>query len=305
MELRHLRYFMAVADTLHFAAAAENLDIAAPTLSVQIKQLEEMVGTPLFVRTKRAVHLTQAGELFRHEAAATLLQAQRTLDTGLRATRGEIGQVALGYVGSALWSGLLGQLVCEYKQQRPQIALLTSERPMVSLPQDLLDGSLDVALVRGPTPLPDGLQMRALQRDNFCLALPASHPLADAVEPIAPQQLAGEAFVMAEQTSGMHEVARRGGFSIRQQYPSGGLVDVLAQVAFNVGIAVIPASLSRVISLPGVVYRSIQPPEIPSGIVMLFRQWERTPAIVNFISFAESMQFDDALIDPQGHPIKP
>jgi hypothetical protein len=110
---------------------------------------------------------------------------------------------------------------------------------------------------------------------------------------------------MAEQTSGMHEVARRGGFSIRQQYPSGGLVDVLAQVAFNVGIAVIPASLSRVISLPGVVYRSIQPPEIPSGIVMLFRQWERTPAIVNFISFAESMQFDDALIDPQGHPIKP
>lgn len=299
MELRHLRYFMAVADTLHFAAAAEKLDIAAPTLSVQIKQLEERVGTPLFVRTKRAVHLTQAGELFRHEAAATLLQAQRTLDTGLRAARGEIGQVALGYVGSALWSGLLGQLVCEYKKQRPQIALLTSEKPMIALPQELLDGLLDVALVRGPTPLPDGLQMRALQQDNFCLALPASHPLAKTEEAVAPQQLAGENFVMAEQTSGMYEVARRGGFTLAKQYPSGGLVDVLAQVAFNVGIAVIPASLSQVISLPGVVYRPIQGPEIPSGIVMLFRQWERTPAIVNFITFAESMQFIAATAQPR------
>lgn len=299
MELRHLRYFMAVADTLHFGAAAEILDIAAPTLSVQIKQLEDEVGTPLFVRTKRAVHLTQAGELFRHEAAATLLQAQRTLDTGLRAARGEIGHVALGYVGSALWSGLLGQLVSEYKKQRPQIALLTHEKPMVSLPQDVLDGSLDVALIRGPVTLPDGLQMRALQRDNFCLALPAAHPLAGEKEPITPSQLAGESFVMTEQTSGMHEVARRGGFALTRQFPSGGLVDVLAQVAFNVGVAVIPASLSKVISLPGVVYRSIQPPEIPSGIVMLFRQWERTPAIVNFINFAESMPFDDAVVAPQ------
>lgn len=292
MELRHLRYFMAVADTLHFSAAAERLDIAAPTLSVQIKQLEDALGTPLFVRTKRSVHLTQAGELFRHEAAATLAQAQRTLDIGLRAARGEVGHIALGYVGSALWSGLLGALVCAFKQQMPQIALIPNEKPMASLAPHLLDGSLDVALVRGPVPEIDGLQARVLQRDAFCLALPALHPLAATQQAIDPAQLAQETFILPEQPSGTAEVARRGGFTLTQPHTAGSLVDVLARVAFHDGVAVIPVSLSRAVSLAGVVFRAIQPPEIPSEIVLLTRQWERTPAIVNFIHFAERFRFD-------------
>lgn len=288
MELRHLRYFVAVAETLHFGAAAEKLNIAAPTLSVQIKQLEDRLGTPLFVRTKRRVHLTQAGEIFLREAVATLSQAQRTLDTGLRAARGEVGHIALGYVGSALWSGLIGNLVCAFKKRMPQIELLPEEKPMASLARYLLEGSLDVALARGPMLAIEGLQARVLQRDAFCLALPASHPLARMQGAIDPKQLAHETFVLPEQLSGTEEVAIRGGFSFEKQQPAGSLIDVLAKVAFNDGVAVIPQSLSQAVCLPGVVFKTLQPPEIPSEIVMLSRQWERTPAVVNFITFAES-----------------
>ena len=119
MELRHLRYFLEVANTLHFGAAAQTLDIAVPTLSVQIAQLERELGTPLFVRTQRRVALTQAGEMLRDEAEATIRQAEQAKARVQSVARGEQGYLRVGYVSSALMSGVLGTLFTRYRKRYP------------------------------------------------------------------------------------------------------------------------------------------------------------------------------------------
>lgn len=287
MELRHLRYFVAVAEELHFGAAAERLGIAPPTLSVQIKQLEEILGAALFFRSKRKVRLTQAGELFLQEAHGILASAERALQVARLAGRGEIGHIALGYVSSALWSGVLGQMITAFKQQIPQVSLTPREEPMAALPQRVADGLIDVAFARGPMRLPEGVRAIILHRDIFCLALPSAHPLAALEVAVDPKQLMQDTFIVPEQSSGTDEVARRGGFITRRRLSPGSLVEVLTRVAFNEGIAVIPDSLSQAITLPGVVFRLLSGPKITSQIILLARRWERTPAIVKFISFAE------------------
>ena len=118
MELRHLRYFIAVAEQLHFGQAAEMLGIAPPTLTVQIQQIERTLDAQLFTRTKRSVALTQAGEAFLVEARAALEQFERAVNIGRRAGRGELGRVKLGFVGSAAFSGVLQQQGRAFREAR-------------------------------------------------------------------------------------------------------------------------------------------------------------------------------------------
>jgi len=292
MELRHLHYFIAVAETLHFAAAAERLGIAPPTLSIQIKQLEQELGTELFTRTKRKVYLTQAGELFALEARATLAQAERSLLVGRRAGRGELGQVTVGYVSSALWSGLLSQLVAAYKQQWPEVNIITRELAMGDLPRLVQEGEIDIAVVRGPVMVPEGVSSLLLQRDAFGLVLSAQHVLAGEQEAIAAKLLCNEYFILPEQPSGSIEVAQRGGFTLHgaNSENAGSLLDVLAKVTFNQGIAVVPQVLSQVVNFPGVVFKQMTGPVIPSEMLLLARQWERTPAIRHFINLAQQFK---------------
>ena len=143
MELRHLRYFIAVAEQLHFGQAAEMLGIAAPTLTVQIQQIERTLDAQLFTRTKRSVALTQAGEAFLVEARAALEQFERAVNIGRRAGRGELGRVNLGFVGSAAFSGVLQQQVRAFREARPHVLIDTHEFPMDELPALLEDGRVD------------------------------------------------------------------------------------------------------------------------------------------------------------------
>lgn len=284
MELRHLRYFLEVARTLHFGTAAEQLNIAAPTLSVQISQLEHEFGTPLFIRTKRSVRLTQAGEILREEAEATLRQAAQARERVLGAARGERGYIRTGYVASALWSGVLGSVLSEFKERHPHISVRVREVLMDTMAAQLTAGAIDIAFVRGPMALPAEIGHVAVHHDHFCLALPAAHPLSKAEDPIAPDQLRDETFILPEQSAGTEEVAGRGGFILHDTIRSGILTEVLANVALNNGIAVIPAVLAKTVSLPNVVYRDMAQPEIPSVVWMLYRKWERTPLIKQFIA---------------------
>src|SRR5277367_642412 len=109
MELRHMRYFVAAAEALHFARAAERLGIAPPTLTIQIQEIERTLSATLLARTKRSVALTSAGEVFLAEANNVLAQFARAQSVGRRAGRGEIGRIEVGYVGSAAYSGVLGR----------------------------------------------------------------------------------------------------------------------------------------------------------------------------------------------------
>ncbi|MFP5593996.1 LysR family transcriptional regulator [Kluyvera sp. 142486] len=286
MELRHLRYFLEVANTLHFGAAAQTLGIAVPTLSVQIAQLERELGTPLFVRSQRRVKLTQAGEILCDEAQATLSQAEQARARVQSAARGDRGYLRVGYVSSTLMTGVLSSLFNGYRQQYPDVAVEVSEQPMEGMAAQLVEGKLDVALVRGPLALPADVAHLALHQDHFCLALSDSHPLAQTTA-IAPESLRQQTFILPEQRSGTVEVAKRGGFTLEHTRRAGALTEVLANVALGNGVAVVPAVMAQTIHLPGVCYREIAGDEIPSVLWLLYRKREPTAAIKKLVTLAK------------------
>jgi DNA-binding transcriptional LysR family regulator len=230
MDRRHLQYYVALAEELHFGRAALRLGIATPTLSVQIQQIERRLGTPLFDRSRREVTLTSAGAIFLAEARNVLRQFEQAEAVGRRAGRGEIGRIEIGYVGSAVHAGALQEQLQRFRSASPDVELKVGEWPMADLPDLLLDGRIDVVFCRLPMEVPDALGSHILIEDQFCVALPASHALAHAGVPVQPALLAKEAFIMPEQPAGTLEVARRGGFVPDIRSRPGHLVAVLAQV---------------------------------------------------------------------------
>jgi len=122
MELRHLRYFLVIADELHFGRAAARLHITQPPLSQQIRQLEDELGVPLFQRTERRVQLTEAGRAFREAARQMLAQAEQAVRTAQRAHRGEIGPLTVGFVGSAM-AGLFSEILLAFRRRFPVVEL--------------------------------------------------------------------------------------------------------------------------------------------------------------------------------------
>lgn len=283
MELRHLRYFIAVAEQLHFARAAELLDISPPTLTVQIKELEASLQARLFNRTKRSVTLTSAGETFLQESRAVIERMELAVNAGRRAGRGEIGRVDIGYVGSAAFAGVLQAQVRGYRAAWPDVQVQVSELPMDDMPTLLEAGKVDVAFVRLPVALPTALSSHVVSRDHFCVALPAEHPLAHGQEPLPPRKLAAETFIVPEQDLGLREVAHRGKFTPLIGAVPGSLLSVLTHVSLGTGVAIVPDLLEDVIALPNVVYRPISGPPIASEVAAVFRKYERAPAVVQMI----------------------
>ena len=282
MELRHFRCVLAVAHSLHFARAAAELGISPPALTKQVQETESLLGTRLFQRSKRAVALTAAGELFVLEAARALDQLAQAQDVARRAGRGELGRLEIGYVASAAYSGVLQDQFSRFRASHPGIHIGARETAMDALPGLLDQGRVDLAFVRPPLHLPDGIDMVVLLRDRFVLAVQADSPLArlDVAEPAA---LAQQAFIVPEQELGTLEVSRRGGFAAQVVSRPGSLVAVLTEVSLGVGCAIVPHSVMARVQLPGVVFRELAGPQISSEIAAAFRRHEQAPAARAFI----------------------
>ena len=293
MDLRHFRYFIAVAETLHFAQAADKLGIAAPTLTVQIQQMEHQLRTQLFLRTKRSVQLTAAGQAFLVEARNAVAQVERTMDFGRRLGRGALGKVAIGYVGSAVLSGVLQAQVNVFRQSWPDVMVEIKEYPMAQLPGLLYDNTIDVAFVRLPLLLDASVEAHVLLSDRYCLAVPAGHPLARERVAIHAQQLDNQAFIAPEQMEGTLEVGRRGGFVPRVVASPGSLFSVLVQVSLGAGIAVVPDMLERVMHLPDVVFLPIAGDVIESMSAVVFRRDETSPSVNNLMRQMQQIPFVD------------
>ena len=283
MELRHFRCVLAVAHSLHFARAAAELGISPPALTKQVQETESLLGTRLFQRSKRAVSLTAAGELFVIEAARALDQLAQAQDVARRAGRGELGRLEIGYVASAAYSGVLQDQFSRFRASHPGIHIGARETAMDALPGLLYQGRVDLAFVRPPLHLPDGIDMVVLLRDRFVLAVPADSPLArlDVAELAA---LAQQAFIVPEQELGTLEVSRRGGFAAQVVSRPGSLVAVLTEVSLGVGCAIVPHSVMASVQLPGVVFCELATPQISSEIAVAFRRHEQAPAARAFIS---------------------
>ncbi|NVZ31733.1 LysR family transcriptional regulator [Pseudomonas sp. A4002] len=282
MEIRHFRYFLAVARQRNFTRAAEQLGIAPPTLSRQIQDMEATLGTRLFIRRQREVSLTEAGAALLIEAEATVRQFEFAQRNAQRAGRGEIGHIELGYVASAVYSGLLQRQVQSFCADCPDVSLSVRESPMAALPGLVAEGRFDIGYIRSPMTLPDGVEAVRLSSEGFVLALPQDSWLLG-LKAIGCEHLQNETFILPEQISGTLHVAAQGGYAPRLGPQPGGLVAVIALVSLGQGVAVVPESVVGHVSLPNVVYRSIEGSEASSWLSLIYRRFEKAPAVARYI----------------------
>ena len=287
MELRHLRYFVAVAEELHFSRAAARLNIATPTLSTQIQALEASLGAQLFTRKTRSVTLTHVGRRFLEEARATLRQADQAEMVGRRAARGDLGSIALGCVLSAVFGGFVPRSIISFRTTHPDVMIHTRSMLTIEQMKALLDGTLDVGVTIAPDRYPAGLTGFIVDRQPFWLAIPQDNPLA-AHQEIEPGMLAGEPIVA---TVLENELAFWS--NVRAITPTGmpmrivsrvpDIFSVMASVAAGVGIGVISESLAR-LPLPGVICRKLVNVARSSDHAAVFRKNEGAQVIKAFIA---------------------
>jgi DNA-binding transcriptional LysR family regulator len=301
IELRHLRYFVAVAQELHFGRAAELLHIAQPALSQQIQSLERLLDTRLLQRTRRSVSLTDAGRLFLEEARLTLRQAERATTVGRRAGRGELGKVEIGYVASAIFTGLLSTVVLAFQQSHPAVELSFIEMDGVRQITELAEGRLDIAFVRRPIPRPRGIDTVTLLTEPVVVALRADHPLAS-LKRIPEAALIEETFIIPRINPGIsfHEhtmaIGRLGGFVPHIMYHGRDLMSIASVVELGLGIAIVPASLGCV-HLPNVVFRPLSSGKERANLSAAFRQPESAPAAQAFIAAIRDTKVVDFVSD--------
>lgn len=259
MELRHLRYFAAVAETCHFGAAAQRLHIAQPALSQAIRQLEAELGASLFLRTTRQVSLTPAGRYLQVEAARILEAVDETARGVQRIADGRLGLVRIGFTGTAVFTQL-PRITRVLQQELPGVTLeMHADLLTPAQCEALRDGRLDLAVLRPPLG-DDQLAVRTIEVESLVLALPIDHPLA-ACPRIEMADLRAEGFVLySDRDSVVNEATvrscREGGFAPRREHEATGTTVLLAQVAAGRGIALVPGSV-RAMSLVGVVFREV------------------------------------------------
>src|SRR5580704_10569319 len=176
MELRHLRYFLAVAKELHFHRAAARLHISQPPLSQQIRALERELGVTLLERNRGRVTLTVAGESFRDDARSILAAVERASERAQHVARGSLGTLSIGFVGSAMFSPTLPDILREFRTGHPEVELVLRELPTVAQLNALVRGELDLGVIRGPIAERDidpQLEFLTIQRENLVAALPS------------------------------------------------------------------------------------------------------------------------------------
>lgn len=263
MELRHLRYFLAVSESLHFGRAALRLGIAQPPLSVQIRDLERELGAPLFRRGPRGVVLTDAGAAFVPRAAATLAAAQDALTAARDAASGRGGRLVIGFMHALAYS-LLPQLLPAYRKAHPGVAIALREIGIMDKEDALLSGDIDVGLYRPPARHPE-IESRSLGDERMILALPVSHPLARRRR-IDPAALAGEPMVMfpaGRGDAGLYGTVaaflRQHGLPLDPAEVAGTIHTSLGLVLAGAGLSIVPES-AALLRLKGIAFRHFEEP---------------------------------------------
>jgi DNA-binding transcriptional LysR family regulator len=258
-EIWQLRYFIAVAERLHFGRAAAALHISQPPLSRAVRSLETTLGVSLLTRTRRRVELTPEGARLLDEARRTLTQLERAVQELRGMAAGEQGRLRIGFVSLADFSVLPG-LLRGFKSAHPGVRLALREMLSPEQSAALAAGDLDFGLLLPP--VPDTLEHMVVQRERFMAALPAQHRLARERGPLAMSALAGESFVMVprEIAPGLYDIvaglAARAGISLNVAQEAIQMQTVVSLVSSGLGAAIVPASLAN-LGRRGVVYRPL------------------------------------------------
>lgn len=291
MELRHLRYFQAVAEHLHFGRAAASLRIAQPPLSVQIRDLERELGTPLFHRGRRGIALTDAGVAFLPRAAAILAAARQAVTVARDAAAGRGGRLVIGFMPSLAYT-LLPRLLPGYRQSFPGVEIALREVAVMDKEEALLSGSIDVGLYRPPARHPE-ISMAPIGEERMMLAMPSVHRLSRR-RLVAPAELAGEDLVLYPPSRGdaglygtVASFLRLHGIEPEPAEIAGTIHTALGLVLSGSGLAIVPES-SAALRLPGLVFRHFTPPQARAQIVVCCRHGDPGALAASFIRHARN-----------------
>ena len=285
MELRHLRYFLAVADELHFGRAASRLGIAQPPLSQQIRQLEQELGLALFHRTNRRVEITPAGQAFAHEVRQVFAQAERAVSTAQRAGRGEIGQLDIGFAPSADLD-ILPRVLRVWNARFPAVEIGLHPLLQRAQAEALRDGRIQIGFVRLPLD-ESGLVVEIIQRESLLAVLPAGHSLARRAR-VRLAELAGDRLIMFPRAMapGYYDLlisaCRSAGFTPRVLQEPGSIQTNLGLVSARLGVTLMPASI-RNLRRAGVIYRPLAPPAPRAELAVTYRRDERSAVLPAFL----------------------
>ncbi|MPW23038.1 LysR family transcriptional regulator [Paraburkholderia sp. CNPSo 3157] len=293
MELRHIRYFLAVAEERNVTRAAEKLGIGQPPLSQQIHALEDELGVRLFRRTGHGVLLTEAGEAFAVDAKRLLDDARHAIKSAQSAGRGETGQLNIGFTGSAAFNPVVSNLIRQYRQSYPAVSLTLAEGNTAQLLAYLDDGRLDVAFVRLGSQSPAGVAFHHIAVEPMRLVLPTTHPLAKRRK-IPLIALAKDPFVLLPRDASptLHDVivgaCRDAGFEpvMGQQAPQ--LSSVVNLVAAEFGVSLVPASVCQ-IQVEGVVYADVLRGNISIRLALASRKNTSIAKTANFLAIADHL----------------
>jgi len=294
MELRHLRYFLAVAEERHFSRAAQRLHVSQPPLSQQIQSLEAELGVPLFTRGRGGVQRTAAGDALLPLARGILDAVEHAIHQTRQAGRGETGRLAVGFAGSMPFTDVMPRLLRDFRAAWPQVALDLREQPSQAQIDDLLAHRLDLGFIRATPSMTDArLSTLVVQREPLLVALHADHALA-AQPGLRLIDLRDQPFVLysASLGSGLREqtlaLCAQTGFTpcIAQEVHE--MPTLIGLISAGLGVGIVAASMQRA-RLPLVAYKPLVDVQASTDVLLAWRRDDAQPPLRNFISLAQKL----------------
>jgi DNA-binding transcriptional LysR family regulator len=288
MDLRHLRYFVALAEELHFGRAALRLSITQPPLSFAIRALEQDIGAQLFVRDNKRVSLTDAGRVYLLEARSILDRMDHANETARSIALGKLGRIEIGFTGSMVYREV-PDLISRFQARHPKIDVALREMASVEQVEAVLHGQLHAAFVNLPF-IPEGLQGLALRKDVFVCCLPEDHALAEKPE-IDLIELAGDPFIMFMRDispvnyDNVINVCRQAGFEPETRFAARQWLTIVALVANGLGVSLVPRSVARS-RIAGARFVPIRGAGAFSSAYLLWQSDNRSPSLRHFIEMA-------------------
>jgi DNA-binding transcriptional LysR family regulator len=292
MELRHLRYFVAVAEELHFTRAARRIGIAQPPLTAQIKALESELGVQLFNRQPGRVSLTLPGQVYLEEARAILEHVKKAALRCQLSAQGMVGRISVGFTESASFRAEVTTALQRYRSLYPRVEMSLEESRTGTLMESLRQGRIDVAFVRLPIGEDSGITFSLLSTEPMMVVVPKDHPL-DGRQSVRLEELSEELFVLYPRStrSGLPEMVvsacEARGFSPKVVQHAPQVSSTINLVASGLGISVVPACMRGTRS-DDVHYISLEESGLVASLGMAHRSTELSPALQNFVDLVLS-----------------
>jgi DNA-binding transcriptional LysR family regulator len=295
IDLRHLRYFVAVAEEGHVTRAAERLDMQQPPLSRQIRLMERELKAQLFRRLPRGVELTSAGHALLPEAKAMLARLDHALESTRRAARGEQGSLCVGIAPTAPFNPLVPRAIRAFREAFPMVSLVLEEGLSNEVVARFNNDQMDVAFVRARQIHADGVVVIPLQEEPMVVALPSHHPMARSgrsrIVPL--KALADDPFILiGPPGTGLHDetvaACRTAGFTPRLGQPAPRITSTLSLVAAGLGIALVPSTIQG-LRIAGIVYRRIQGACPKAFLGLASRRSDPSPVLGQFLNLVRTI----------------